>query len=574
MSPCTIVSDERLVISSYCLRSACEATSMTPTNRARTGRAVEAGGRLADEHELRLTSVAERSYLRPMQLDTTRSEATRFLQRATFGPRPEDVDEMQRTGQGAWFETQLETAAVGTHLQRRIEYGDTTRSIWEAYLSAPDQLRKRVAFALSQIFVVSSDVVGNERIAAYVDLLESQCFGTYRQLLEAVTRSQAMGQYLTYESNQRADPERGTVPDENYAREIMQLFSIGLWELNPDGTQRLDADGAPIPTYDISDIEGLARVFTGFEMPYGDLADFANPMRADGGFSEFWHERGEKRFLGSTIQASSTRTLDESVNAALDVIAAHPNVGPFIGSQLIQRLVTSNPSPAYVQRVAAVFADDGAGVRGNLREVVRAILFDPEAATATPAPGFGKIREPVLRFTTLARALRISSSGRPWPIYSLADHATALGQQPFGARSVFNFFRPGYLPPRTALADAGLVSPEMQITDETTTVGWINFLQGFLLRPPRDGDRAIEFDIDDLIDLVPDATISQGQAASLVDEIITRLCPFGVDDGTRNLVVNAVKNAATPNGVGTLQRERVMGAAVLIAATTDFIYDR
>lgn len=505
---------------------------------------------------------------------STRSEAVRFLQRTTFGPTPDDVEALISAGPTAWFEAQLALPAQGTHLGRRIQYGDTTRSIWESYLSSPDQLRKRVAYALSQIFVASSVVVGNERMAAYIDLLETHCFGSYRELLEAVTRSQAMGQYLTYEYNQRADPDRGTVPDENYAREIMQLFSIGLWELNADGTQRLDGNGQPIPTYDTADIEGLARVFTGFEMPYGGLEDFADPMRSDGGFADFWHERGEKRFLSTAIAASPTRTLDESVEAALDIIAAHHNVGPFVGRQLIQRLVTSNPSPRYVARVAAVFADDGAGVRGNLAAVVRAIVFDPEASNTSPPATWGKIREPVLRFTTVARALRVSSSGRPWPIYSLADASTALGQQPFESSSVFNFYRPGYVAPRTPLADAGLTSPEMQITNETTTIGWINFLQQFLLRPTRDGDSVIEFDIADLTALVSDSVITRAQAASVVDEIATRLCPFGLGAEVRNTAIEAVADATGPNSIDALRRERVMGAAVLVAATTDFIHER
>ncbi|MEL6981168.1 MAG: DUF1800 family protein, partial [Actinomycetota bacterium] len=215
-----------------------------------------------------------------------RPETVRFLQRTTFGPSPEDVIELQSLGVEAWLDRQLATPPERTHLERRIEHGSTIPSIWETYLSAPDQLRKRFAYALSQIFVASEIVVGNERIANYADVLEANCFGTYRNLLEQITRSQAMGQYLTYERNQRADANRGTVPDENYAREIMQLFSIGLWELNPNGTRKLDSNAEPIPTYGSEDIIGLARVFTGFEMPYGDLTVFARPMRTDGGFTQ------------------------------------------------------------------------------------------------------------------------------------------------------------------------------------------------------------------------------------------------------------------------------------------------
>ncbi|MEM9889547.1 MAG: DUF1800 family protein [Actinomycetota bacterium] len=511
----------------------------------------------------------------------TRRDAIRFLQRTTFGPTPEEVDELVAIGVDAWLDRQLALRPVRTHLSRRIERGSTLPSFWETFLSAPDQLRKRYAYALSQIFVASEIVVGNERIANYADLLEQHCFGTYRELLEHITRSQAMGQYLTYAGNQRADEYRGTVPDENYAREIMQLFSIGLWELNPDGTRKLDGDGNPIPTYSGADILGLARVFTGFSMPYGDLTVFTQPMRSDDGFSREWHEKGEKRFLGATIPADPARTLDQSVAAALDIVAAHPNVGPFIGRQLIQRLVTSNPTPAYVARVSAVFDDDGDGVRGNLAAVLRAIVTDTEAFQFEPPVDFGKVREPVLRFTSVLRALRVSCTGHPWPLYSLADRASELGQQPYEATSVFNYYRPGYVPPRTAIGDAGLVAPELQITDETTTIGWLNYLQAFLMRPPQGGNARIELDIDDLLAMAPDLTVTDAEAEAIVDEVAGRLCPFGLDATIRARIVAAVRGVSNPNlapgdtnNRNQLFRERVMGAVVLVAASTDFIYDR
>ena len=511
----------------------------------------------------------------------TEAEATRFLQRATFGPRPGDVQQLRQTGIEPWLDAQLAMPPNGTHLGRRIEHGGTIPSIWESYLSAPDQLRKRFAYALSQIFVVSGNVVGNERLAGFADLLETHCFGTYRNLLEQVTRSQAMGQYLTYESNQRADPARGTVPDENYAREILQLFSIGLWQLRINGRQKRDTAGQPIPTYDNDDIVGLARVFTGFSMPYGDLSVFTQPMISDDGFAQEWHEKGEKRFLGAVIPADDSRTLDQSVAMALDVIADHPNVGPFISRQLIQRLVTSNPTGGYVRRVARVFNDDGAGVRGNLAAVLRAILLDEDAWREPPRGRFGKVREPVLRFTTVVRALDISCTSNPWPMFSLTDRSNALGQQPFGSPSVFNFFRPGYTPPNTRLGERGFVAPELQIADETTTIGWINFLQQFLMQPPQAGAVRIELAIDDLVALAPDLTVSNAQATALVDEVIGRLCPRGLQARQRRRIVAAVQAAANPNIAPNdaynreqLVRGRVMGAVVLVAATTDFIHER
>lgn len=510
----------------------------------------------------------------------SKSEAVRFLQRTTFGPSPEDTDQLRKVGIEAWLDEQFDRQPVGSHLARRIEHGGTLPSIWETYLSAPDQLRKRFAYALSQIFVASGAVVGNERMANYADLLEEHCFGTYRNLLEQITRSQAMGQYLTYESNQREDPTRGSVPDENYAREILQLFSIGLWQLRPNGVPVRRADGTRIPTYDTSDIEGLARVFTGFSMPYGDLSVFRQPMVSDDGFAQEWHERGEKRFLGEVIAANPNRTLDESLARALDIIAEHRNVGPFIARQLIQRLVTSNPRGRYVRRVAKVFDNDGTGVRGNLAAVLRAIVTDPDASQDSTRR-FGKVREPVLRFTAVVRALRVACTGQPWPIYSLADRASSLGQQPFEAPSVFNFYRPGYVPPQTDLGERNLVAPELQIVDETTTIGWVNFLSQFLMQPPEAGAIRIELDLDDLIALAPETSVTKSEAAALVDEVVARLCPSGVASAQYDRIVAAVEGVANPNlapgdtyNRDRLFRERVVGAVVLVAATTDFIHER
>ncbi|MEL6892608.1 MAG: DUF1800 family protein, partial [Actinomycetota bacterium] len=328
----------------------------------------------------------------------TRADAVRFLQRATLGPRPADVTHLLDIGIDAWFAEQFTRTMPASHLDRRLAHGNAINAIWEGLLAGPDQLRKRVGYALSQIFVAAHPAVSNLRICAYADLLEAHAFGTYRALLEHVTRSQAMGQYLTYERNRAADARRGSVPDENYAREVMQLFSIGLWELRRNGSRRTDGAGEPIPTYDTEDILGLARVFTGFENPRADDNPriYAQPMTSDGEFADRWHERGEKRFLGALIPASETRTLDESLAVALDTLDAHPNTAPFISHQLIQRLVTSNPSPGYVERVVSVWEDDGspAHVRGNLAAVVRAILLDEEAWRPNPPAAQGKLREP------------------------------------------------------------------------------------------------------------------------------------------------------------------------------------
>lgn len=527
----------------------------------------------------------------------TRPLATRFLQRATFGARPGDVDTLIDVGIDAWIDQQMAMPVGETHHQRRVGGTRFASSIWQSYLSGPDQLRTRVAYALSQIFVVSDVELSDRDVAVFADVLDAHCFGDYRTLLEAISRSAAMGRYLTYDRNRRADERRGTVPDENYAREILQLFSIGLWELHPDGTRRTDGRGAPIPTYDTDDIIGLARVFTGFDPPRidGDNERYALPMISDGLFAERYHEREEKRFLGTTIPRSDTRTLDESLRIALDTIAAHPNVGPFLGRQLIQRLVTSNPSSAYVGRIAGVWANDGAGQRGNLGAVIRAILTDDEAWPTTPGASFGKLREPTLRFTTVARALGATTTALPWPIDSLSDQPTELSQQPFESPSVFNFYRPGYVPPQSVLGDAGLVSPEMQLANETTAIGWVNYLARFLRRPPgriylrgEPGEYAaqVALDLDELIEMIASRTVTIAQARALVDELAARLCPAGVSSAVRNIAVRVVvdtfderyTDGATEEHQVRRRNEvdldRVAGAATVIAASTDFLWER
>lgn len=527
----------------------------------------------------------------------TRADAVRFLQRASFGGTPAEVDRVRSIGIDAWLDEQTALAPSQTHHQRRISGTDFSSSLWQSYLSDSDQLRKRVAFALSQIMVVSDAELNDRDVAVYADLLEAHCFGTYRSLLEAVTRSVAMGRYLTYERNRRANERRGTVPDENYAREVMQLFSIGLWQLNPNGTRRTDSSNDPIPTYDTEDILGLARVFTGFQAPSidDDPQRHALPMISDGDFAREQHERGEKRFLGTTIPASDTRTLDESLAIAFDTLANHPNVGPFISHQLIQRLVSSNPSRAYVARVSAVFDDDGSGQRGNLGAVVRAILVDDDAWATPPPATSGKLREPVLRFTSTARALGVTTTRLPWPIRGLGDAATGLGQQPFDAQSVFNFYRPGYVPPQSPLGDNGLNAPEMQIANETTAIGWVNFMARFLRRPPgRTFNRGessefrsqVEFAVDDLVALVDAKEISAADAGVLVDELVSRLCPHGVSAGTREVIVRRVRqiederydpDRTEPYHVrrrNDVHLDRVMGAASMIVAATDFLWER
>jgi uncharacterized protein (DUF1800 family) len=336
-----------------------------------------------------------------------------------------------------------------------------------------------MVFALSQILVVSMEGVGGSSagwsLAFYLDFLDQHAFGNFRALLQDVTLTPAMGNYLSMRGSRRTDAS-GRRPDENYAREIMQLFTIGLVELNTDGTPRLVA-GAPVDTYREADVSGLARVFTGWDYGSGP-ADSPERLIKPMVNNPDRHETGEKTFLGITIPANTSAS--DSLRIALDRLFNHANVGPFICKQLIQRLVSSNPSTAYVGRVAAAFNNNGSGVRGDLKAVLRAILTDTEArnvdAALADAHG-GKLREPALRFASWARACNVSSPSGEWRLGNLSDPATSLGQSPLHSASVFNFYRPGYVPPNTAISAAGKVAPEFQITTESSVAGYINFMQ-------------------------------------------------------------------------------------------------
>jgi len=425
----------------------------------------------------------------PPPLTAAQFEASRLLSQAGLGASDAEINAVIQAGASGWIDAQLAAppsapmwdwlVAKGYAATRyRGSSTGLDEMIWRKLFTAPDVLRQRVVLAMTELFVVSIiGVNGNWRpftLAAYWELLEQHCFGTYRNLLERITLSVAMGHYLNTLGNQKENPATGRQPDENYAREMLQLFSIGLYELSPDGSLKRDADGQPLETYDQTTISGLARVFTGWGHD-GANSDSPDYLRRPMTHNPSLHSLLEKKFLGRTIPANTPGPA--SLRIALDTIAAHPNVGPFIGRQLIQRLVTSNPSPDYVARVAAVF-NDSKGVRGNLGAVVRAILTDPEARNVPSASTAGKLREPMLRFVQWGRTFNAVSPDDEW--YGSTIDVNRLGQSPFRSPSVFNFFRPGYVPPNTALGARALVAPELQITNETTVAGFANFMQGVL----------------------------------------------------------------------------------------------
>lgn len=421
----------------------------------------------------------------------TEEEASRFLAQATFGPTKAEIVKLQELGYEAWIDEQIAMEST-YHLDQMKklrpaldEFGyqaysdERLATWWTTAITASDQLRQRIAFALSEIIVLSDkNTFGRQGLATanFYDILVRNGLGSYEQILQEVTLNPLMGEYLTMLRSDKASP------DENYAREIMQLFSIGLIMLNPDGTPLCDVNGHDIPTYDNDLIIELARVFTGWSYAgsqnfnytsYGQTDYFSSMVP----FDEH-HDFGKKTLTGGfTLPAGLSPT--EDLRRAVKNFADHPNVGPFIGLRLIQRLTTSNPSEAYIYRVAKVYNDDGSGQRGNLAAVVKAILLDPEARDPeTYAPSrFGKLREPIIRLTHLLRSFEAQTSSNP-PVfcrYPITNTTSPFAQSPMQAPSVFNFFTPDYAPPG-AIMEAGLVAPEFAITTEITTVDTANFL--------------------------------------------------------------------------------------------------
>ncbi|MDH4049295.1 MAG: DUF1800 domain-containing protein [Gammaproteobacteria bacterium] len=417
----------------------------------------------------------------------TKAEAFQFLNQATFGATEAEAQRVIDMGYAAWIDEQLQQPAslqlpFLKSLPRPMflfELQDDRADIWfRNVVYGNDQLRQRVAFALSEVMVVSqlgALIEYTYSLADYYDMLALNAFGNYRDLIEDVTLHPAMGVYLSMLGNEKPNPALNIRPDENYARELMQLFSIGLVELNIDGSVKLDTLGQPTPTYDQSIIEGFAHVYTGwnyagapsFELAFPNDNNQTVPMQLYPSF----HDTGSKKLLrGITLPQGQTGGQD--LSGALDNIFDHPNVGPFIAIRLIQRLVTSNPSPAYVQRVASTFNDNGAGVRGDLAAVVRAILLDPEARPDIPMDLDGKLKEPLLRLTQVWRAYNATSASGRMPF---AGAYIFFGQGPLQAPSVFNFFTPFYAPPGE-IRDSSLVAPELQIATEFQNTLVTNYL--------------------------------------------------------------------------------------------------
>lgn len=506
--------------------------------------------------------------------NTDSAQASRFLMQACLAATKDEVDQVSFLGYQTWLNQAFESAPSTSNWDWLVAQGYETEdfrystspcdyAIWYRLITAPDQLRQRIALALSEFFVVSVSGISTQwpqfAMAAYWDLLCTHAFGNFRQLLEAVTLSPAMGLYLNTKGNQKEDTRTGRAPDENYAREIMQLFTIGLLELNQDGTPKTDGSGNPLETYTQDTITNLARVFTGWDLDTTTSAtsattQFRLPMR----HIASRHSTLEATFLGTTIPAGTDGVA--ALRTALNTLFNHPNVGPFFGRQLIQRLVTSNPSPAYVARVAAAFNNNGKGVRGDMKAVIRAVLLDSEARAdpaTVPATG-GKLREPMLRFIQWARSFHATSAAGTWKIYDLSDPGRRLAQSPLRSPSVFNYFRPGYTPSNTAIATAGMVAPEFQIANEPSVAGYLNFMQS-----------VISSGIADVTCTYVDELKLAGDPAALVKRINLLLAANQVSAATEASIATAVSSISLTSSTGPINRVRA--AIMLVMACPEYL---
>ena len=509
----------------------------------------------------------------------TPTEASRILSKGTFGPTVTEIGRLSTMGTSAWFNDQFSKRqqlhfAYMNEVQRNLPLGQNLseeqflESFWQQAIKGDDQLRQRVAFALSQIFVISfqnGTLADNPRgVAHYYDMLGGYAFGNFRVLLEQVTLHPMMGNYLSSLRNQKTVGAR--LPDENYAREVMQLFTIGLKELNQDGTETNPSKA----TYTSDDIKGLAKVFTGWSWYgsdksqtrfFGGNPDPNRDWMPMQNYPDF-HEPLAKTFLGVTIPANTSG--EASLEIALDTLFNHPNVGPFIGRQLIQRLVTSNPSPAYIGRVAAVFADNGQGVRGDLKAVIKAVLLDPEAMAFSDAPSAGKLREPVIRLANWMRAFNASSSSGRFPVGILDDPLRELGQTPMRSPTVFNFFRPEYIPPNSSIAAANLVSPEMQITGETSVVGYLNYMRNTIPNGTGGTGRATDIKADYIAELA-----LAGTPELLLDRINLLLLQNNMSASLRSQIL-----AAIHSDPGNLPENKVYLAIFLTMASPEYLVQK
>lgn len=598
-------------------------------------------------------------------------QAAQFLSRTTFGPTMAEIDALaariaalgNKKAFEEWIDQQfarpatlheplavqiraadiaVNPAQLTNTTQELNQYRYRTHAWTHIAITSEDQLRQRMAWALSQIFSIgdsvanfnsnSNDFTGQGRwggLAHFYDMLLTNAFGNYRDLLENVTYHAIMGEWLSSVRNRKANPSANLYPDENYAREIMQLFSIGLNKLRVDGTIITDPGGDPVPTYTNNDIEQLARIFTGLAYNNGASSNNINssinyhaPMEIvtnehDNGNNTV-PPLGPKVFLGGTVPAGQTG--DKDIDDALDIIFRHQNVGPFISRLLIQRFVKSNPSRAYIRRVANTFANNGKKVRGDLKAVLKAILLDDEALNSlvftqvsSPSPGllvttkgteYTRLREPVLHFISILRAFPFNHQYRinttqilepGWYAISYGTMNSDLGQEPYRVPTVFNFYLPDYQPPgeipnyipSNQIPNGGLYTPEFQLLNSYYASRLPNRLRTHINSFSTDGADAPSGTVS--FNLINRTTINNGTVtlnpplrvdsvfyidlrrerdmalnlSTLLAHLDLLLCHGTMKDSTRQLIVNEVLTRI-PGVTQTNLRDRTRGAVLAV----------
>jgi len=535
------------------------------------------------------------------------SAASRFLSQATLGYNMDDIDTVAMMGIEDWIDDHLARSGYTTMVQLVEDYHNFVISStgnpdanpgirywdyawWQYHMKSKDLLRQRVAFALSEFLVISRFSFFSNKpyaFADYYDILLDNAFGNYKDILTEVTYHAAMGNYLTYINNPKSDPSQNQFPDENYARELMQLFTIGLYELNRDGSIKFDSQGQPIATYDNDDILEFSKIFTG--LTWGDRNNFGRKYPLDDSsyvvsmhMYNDEHEPGPKNLLNGLIVSDRNPVDgDADIADAIQNLFSHPNVGPFLGKFLIQRLVTSNPSPDYIDRVASAFNNDGNGTRGNLEAVVKAILLDPVATSCDSGNDvtFGMLREPFIRYVQMNKAFENSTmSGNHRNdmdyVYELTE------QKPNSSPSVFNFFQSDHQP-IGPVESAGLVAPEFQITNSKTISGYINGLYRWII----DANPADEYDLYSGED---NATYQDEYATwnlseeilladdnklhILVDRLNLLLAGGRISSYTEQVIINTIKEFPNEDADDALLRIRL--AIYLILSSPEYLINR
>ncbi|MDX2218323.1 MAG: DUF1800 domain-containing protein [Burkholderiales bacterium] len=505
-----------------------------------------------------------------------RADIYRFLSQASFGPTDALVNRVEQIGINAWLAEQFAApkssypalpyvafnrpdTCTGTCPRDNYSLFPVQIRFLQNAMTGEDQLRQRVAFALSQIIVTSGSEVNHAYgMARYQQILLDHAFGNFRDVLYHTTLSPVMGRFLDMANNNKPDAARGISANENFAREVLQLFSIGLHEMNQDGTLKLDAGGNPIPTYNQTTVENFARVFTGWTYaPVGGGTAVRNngvnyefPMQA----VESNHDTGAKTLLQGVVLPAG-RTALQDLNAALDNIFNHPNVAPFISRQLIQKLVGGSPSPAYVGRVAAVFSNNGLGVRGDLRAVVQAILLDAEARGDLKATAnYGHLVEPILLVTQLMRGLGVTTDG----VYETSQLGS-MSQAIFTSPSVFNFY-----PPDRTLPATGSTAPEFAILNSSTIFARANFINNVVMGNAIPPNNTVSGAVGTSINWAPWQALA-GNPAALVDKLAWTFTAGSLSDSARDIIINAVNAVAATD---TLTRAKTAAYLVLNSSQT------